>query len=91
MLEWVVHYKYFISNFYLLHVITLDREGDTVPDEFSAPSRPRKPKESGNDSFIQLERLISSNLSGSQLDLFIHSEREDQTKKRKDKVSPKLL
>ncbi|XP_065094795.1 anoctamin-1 [Ochlerotatus camptorhynchus] len=68
----------------------MDREGDAAPDEFSPP-KSRKPKETENDSFIQLERLISSNLSGSQLDLFIHSEREDQTKTKKDKVLSKLL
>lgn len=63
-------------------VLFLDREGENAPDKSSPPST-EKLKESGNDSFIQLERLISSNLSGSQLDLFIHSERDDQIRTRK--------
>ncbi|XP_062563728.1 anoctamin-1 isoform X2 [Armigeres subalbatus] len=52
----------------------MDREDEFTQNNSNA--RNRKPMEAANNSFVQLERLISSNLSGSQLDLFIHNERE---------------
>ncbi|XP_053689723.1 anoctamin-1 isoform X2 [Sabethes cyaneus] len=52
----------------------LNRDGETAPEETSN-MRLRKPNTTGTESFVHLERLMSSNLSGSQLDLFIHNER----------------
>ncbi|XP_055600818.1 anoctamin-1 isoform X2 [Uranotaenia lowii] len=50
----------------------IDREAETQPDGV----RSRKPQTNNvNENFIQLERFLSSNLTSSQLDLFIHNER----------------
>lgn len=62
----------------------MDRENEFAQDIIKP--RSRIPKDTSDNSFVQLERLISSNLSGSQLDLFIHSERESNAADRKSVV-----
>nr|XP_029733088.1 anoctamin-4-like isoform X6 [Aedes albopictus] len=62
----------------------MDRENEFAQDIIKP--RSRIPKDTSDNSFVQLERLISSNLSGSQLDLFIHSERESNAAGNKSNV-----
>ncbi|XP_055626952.1 anoctamin-1 isoform X2 [Toxorhynchites rutilus septentrionalis] len=52
----------------------MDRERNAATDEHSKEQLPK----SENDTLVQLERIASGNFSGSQLDLFIHNEREAQ-------------
>ncbi|XP_055538730.1 anoctamin-1 isoform X2 [Wyeomyia smithii] len=52
----------------------LNRHSESIPED-SSNMRLRKPNVTGTESFVHLEQLMSSNLSGSQLDLFIHNER----------------
>ncbi|EAT41725.1 AAEL006656-PA [Aedes aegypti] len=62
----------------------MDRESEFAQDVPKPRSRIAKDKT--HNSFVKLERLISSNLSGSQLDLFIHNERETQVEGKTSNV-----